>query len=465
MLIYELTPAFGPSAMTFPEPLDRIQKHGMRLAVVEGAFATVHIAITLGAFTTGLALFLGASDFQIGLLASLTPLSSTFSLAGAYWISSLGRRKPLAAWSALLGRSLYLPLVLLPFLPLLGGAKMALFLAVIAVSNIALTLSGNAWTDWMTDLVPLERRGRYFGIRSTLLGVVSMATNLAAGKALDHYKAQGSEATGFLIIFSVAVFFAFLAFLVLLRQPEPKMAPRPRVPLRELATTPFQDKDFRSLVLLFSFWAVATGLPAGYFGAHFLKNLHGSFSGLAFYSIVAGLVSLPAQLLWGRLIDRMGNKPVLIASILGVTILPLFWFFAWREFLFPIWVDAFLSGIFWPGIALSSFNLLLVSAKEENRAAYLAVFTTITGVTGFLASLLGGTLATLFSFFIWKIGPVTLLNFHILFLLSALGRVAVLFFMPKVKEAKAKPLAEMMRFLTDYMIRRFSLGSGQNQPG
>jgi MFS family permease len=128
-------------------------------------------------------------------------------------------------------------------------------------------------------------------------------------------------------------------------------------------------------------------------------------------------------------------------------------------------VDAFLSGIFWPGIALSSFNLLLVSAREENRAAYLAVFTTITGVTGFLASLLGGTLATLFSFFIWKIGPVTLLNFHILFLLSALGRVAVLFFMPKVKEAKAKPLAEMMRFLTDYMIRRFSLGSGQNQPG
>ena len=70
------------------EPLERIRKHGMRLAVVEGAFATVHIAITLGAFTTGLALFLGASDFQIGLLASLTPLSSTFSLISAHWISS-----------------------------------------------------------------------------------------------------------------------------------------------------------------------------------------------------------------------------------------------------------------------------------------------------------------------------------------------------------------------------------------
>ncbi len=450
----------------FPtEPLERIQKRGMRLAVIEGAFATVHIAVTLGAFTTGLALFLGASDFQIGLLASLTPLSSTFSLACAQSITRLGRRKPLTAYPALLGRAMYLPLALLPFLPLLGGTKMALFLSVIAVSNIALAFSGNAWMDWMTDLVPLERRGRYFGVRSTLLGVISMATNLIAGKTLDVFKAQGREAQGFLLIFSVAVFFASLAFLTLLRQPEPEMAPRPRIPLRALAASPFQDRDFRSLVLLFSFWAVVTGIPAGYFGAHFLKNLHGSFSGLAFYSVVAGLVSLPAQLLWGRLIDRMGNKPVLFASILGVTTLPLFWFFSWPGFLLPIWVDAFLSGIFWPGIALASFNLLLVSSPEESRAAHLAVFTTVTGIAGFLASLLGGVLATLFSAFVWTIGPVTLVNFHLLFLLSALGRAAALFFVPKVKEAKARPLAEMLKFLSDSLIRRFTLGSGQTQPG
>lgn len=447
------------------EPLHRIQNRGMRLSIIEGAFATVHIAITLGAFTTGLALFLGASDFQIGLLASLTPLSSAFSLPCARAITSLGRRKPLSAFPALLGRALYLPLVLLPFLPLLGGVKMALFLGVIAVSNIALAFSGNAWTDWMSDLVPLERRGRYFGVRNTLLNIVSMGTNIAAAKALDHFKAIGKEADGFLIIFSVAVFFACLAFMTLLRQPEPPMAPRPRMSLRTMVAISFKDENFRLLLRLFAFWAVVTGITGGYFGAHLLKNLHARFMSIALYSIIAGVVSLPAQPLWGRVIDRMGNKPVLIASIIGVTTLPLYWFVARPDFLLPIWTDAFLSGIFWPGVALSSFNLLLVSAPDENRAVYLAVFTTITGICGFLASLLGGVIVTLATPFRVVLGPVVLINFHILFGISVLGRIATLFFVRKLKEAKARPLAEMLRFLTDSLIRRFTLGSGQSQPG
>lgn len=429
---------------------------GLRISILEGSFAVVHFTITAGPFATAFALLLGATDFQIGLLASLAPLSSIFSLLSAYWISKAVRRKPINLFTSVTSRNLWLFAIPLAFFPFSQNVNVFLFLLLVAFSNIFFAMAGNSWQDWMTDLVPLERRGRYFAIRNTLHGGIAIIVNIGAGILLDHYKSQGKISLGFSILFSIAVFCATTAFIILTRQPEPEMKIKKSesISLSSQILLPFQNTNFRHFLIFSSFWTIITGIPTGYFATHMLKNLHVSFSQIAFYSIIAGIISIPAQPIAGILIDRIGNKPVLTLSIIGVITLPLFWFFALPSFLLPLYIDSFLSGIFWPAIALSSFNLLLVTSPEENRATFLACITTITGILGFFSSLVGATLATILSSFNLSIGPQTLVNFHILFLISSLGRAISLIFLRKIKEEKAKPVGVVIHWLTDAFLRR-----------
>ena len=51
---------------------------GLRLSIVEGSLSNIHITVTGGALLTGFALLLGASDFELGLLAALPFVGQLF---------------------------------------------------------------------------------------------------------------------------------------------------------------------------------------------------------------------------------------------------------------------------------------------------------------------------------------------------------------------------------------------------
>jgi len=213
--------------------------------------------------------------------------------------------------------------------------------------------------------VPLKRRGSYFGLRSTILGAVTMAANFGAGKLYDVMKSQALQQQAFAIIFGAAAFTAVIAGIILSKQWEPPLTGEKPLPISQLFRLPFANRDFRRLLLFFVLWSMATAVAGPFFAAHMIKNLHMPFAVIAYYSIIAGILNFAFQPLWGRIIDRLGNKPVMIFNMLGIFSLPLFWLFTTPDFYLPIWIDAFISGLVWPGFALATFNLLLVTAPED----------------------------------------------------------------------------------------------------
>jgi hypothetical protein len=58
--------------------------------------------------------------------------------------------------------------------------RFALFVGAIFAGNALTQAGGAAWLSWMSDLIPIERRGRYFGIRNAVIGVIGMAAGFAA---------------------------------------------------------------------------------------------------------------------------------------------------------------------------------------------------------------------------------------------------------------------------------------------
>ena len=159
---------------------------GLRLSTIEAVGAVTFTAFTTGPFLTGLALCLHASDNILGLLAAIPAFAQICQFAGAWVTQQTGKRKWVAAYGAVLGRSMYLPIGLLLLLDWPEHRLMAWFLVLFALANAFMQFAGVAWMSWMSDLVPPRVQGRYYGRRNLWLGLVTITATFAAGVYLDH---------------------------------------------------------------------------------------------------------------------------------------------------------------------------------------------------------------------------------------------------------------------------------------
>lgn len=431
-------------------------KFGLKISIIEGCFAQVHINLTAGLFLTGFALYLGANVFQIGLLAALPALLTSFGFLAGILVNQIKERKRPTVLTSGLARGLFLiPAVFCWFNYKMGIGS---FLVLVGIVNGLLTIANNIWIGWMSDLVPKAIRGRYFGIRNTILGFIGMIVSFGGARLLDYFKGLNQSATGFALIFSFAVVSSTTAAILLTQQPEIPITPKPFA-LKQIIFNPLTNKNFQKFLWFIIFWYLTSGLASPFYLVFMLKNLNLPYSTVALYGIFAGLMGLIFQVLWGRAIDKFRSKPVLTINFLCVAFLPLLWLFPTRHFLLPIWLDALLTGIFWPGVNLALFNIVLsLSDQEEIKENYFAVFTFVTGLGGFISSTAGGFIANLLKNFHLTIFGLTLINFHLLFIFATLSRLLSLLFLQKVSEPKAYPTLYALEIMGDYAIRRLSYG-------
>ncbi len=429
---------------------NKVMKSAPRISIIEGIFAQFHITLTSGMFLTAFALFLNANPFQMGVLASIPSILAGVGFFSAYFANLIGKRKLPCLWTAVTGRGLFLFFII----ALVFDIRLSIntFFVIIFLFNLLLNFAGNLWLSWMSDLIPRQERGRYFGIRSTIISAVGMVVNYAGGKVLDACASH----TAFVIIFSTAVLFSTLGGITLSFQPEPGFVKK-AVHFRDVFTKPLKDANFLRLIEFVSFWYLFAGIAAPFWVVHMIRNLKMAYSTIAVYGIIAGIASLVFQIFWGKMIDKVKSKPVLAINFVGITFLPFIWLFATPTFILPIWIDAFLSGLFWCGINLSLFNILLsLTEEKELKESYFALFSTITGICGFLSSILGGLIAQLLVHFKFEFLGQTFVNFHILFLGTSLFRFISIFLLRRVREKEAYPTLSALQLMGDYAARRLN---------
>lgn len=408
----------------------------LRVSNREAVFSTVHATLTGGAFQTGYALWLGASSFWMGVLASFPTFAGLIQVFSSYVVERRGERKWFTAYLSGTGRLLWLPILLIPFL-LPTGLRFSAFLVLFLLSNLLLSAAMPAFNSWLSDLVPADHRGRYFGQRNMLAGLTTMLVSLPAAGFLDLAVKQRrfSEAVGFGVLFGIAVLFGLLSFLTLTRQPEPPMA-RPAQEERNVSifaslATPFTEPNFRRLMIFSSLFAFAQFFAGPFYIVYALERLKLDYVWIQVLGTLSSLASLLSMPLWGYLSDKFGNRPLLAIAAFGVGILPIQWAFTSREHLVGtlviLSVNHLLGGLFWAGVGLTQFNLLIAVTPAERKSVYVAAMSAATGLAGGLAPILGG--ATLTALHSVQIAPLgwAMGSYQVLFLMNAALRFLALF--------------------------------------
>ncbi|MFH1782568.1 MAG: MFS transporter [Candidatus Omnitrophota bacterium] len=377
-------------------------KIGMRSVVMDGVMSHLMGVLTGGVFLVAIALKLGATNFQIGLLAAIPPLMQLVQLPAVFLIEKLHSRKTVAVYSALISRFAFLLVALSPLLfpPSIG--LLILIFAVLFQSGFG-GIGGCAWNSWMRDLIPENQMGSFFSNRLRIATFLGILVSLLASILIDFWKVHfpSYEIYAYSGLFGAGFILGMIGILYLSKTPEVKMIPQ-KTEFIKLLSQPFKDVNFRRLMLFLGSWSFAVNLAAPFFTVYMLSRIGLSMSMVVILSIVSQAFNFMFLSLWGKWSDKFSNKsvlavsgPLFIFSILGwtFTTMPEKYFLT-----FPILIAIHIvMGIATAGVGIASGNIGLKLAPKGQATAYLATNALVNSFAAGIAPILGGIFADFFA--------------------------------------------------------------------
>lgn len=428
--------------MSQPQGLSRLEiARGLRWANWDAVFFTLFLALTTGAFQIGLARAFGANDLWIGVITSVPSLAGALQILTAYLADTAPSQKRLVLRYAFYSRLPFVAIALLPFLSD-SAPRLQLFAGLLILSAVVGSFAGPAFLAWLSALVPPDYRGRYFGRRNMILGLVSAASALPPAIFLDQaVKHQRfSELVAFAVLYGLGALFLFLSLWALRQMPEPPRTPAERKGLRGIWAfyrEPFRTRNFRALLGFNSFLVFGQMFAGQFFTVYQLEQIRMPYLMVQVAGLIAALFSSLAMPVWGYLADKFGNKPLLVLSLWGVVFLPYLWFLTDPDrYLWSLGVIYFiqvLAGALWAGVALTQFNLNVAVAPPAQRAVYMGALSAIVSLMGGLAAFASGALMEAMKPFVPD--PT---RFFVLFAMASLFRLLALPWLRGIREPEER---------------------------
>lgn len=389
------------------DPQDKVSeaelRRGLRYLLVDASFATAIGALNSGVVLLALALHIGASTLEIGVLAAIPLFTQVLQAPAVTLVERLRTRRRISVACVFLAR---LALPIYAVIPFIADRRLAAALLIAAaVLHYGLNAVGAcSWNSWMRDLVPSNRLGQFFA-RRTLFGTAVSALATVGG-ALALQRAGADHATGDRI-FAALYGFGFLCGLVstaaLARVPEPRMAPDSEgVAIHRLLVEPLRDRNFRFLLRYLASWQFAVNLATPFFTVYFVRELGFSMGFVLILSFVSQMANLAVIRGWGTLADRFTNKSVLgvatplyILCIAGMAFTSDVPGEAWRAaYLVLLHVAMGAAGA---GVGLGSGNIVLKLSPPSGATGFMASSAIIGAIAAGIAPVVGGWASDFFA--------------------------------------------------------------------
>lgn len=340
------------------------------------------------------------SRLAIGILSTISAMGWLVpQLFTANWVQRLPRKKVVPVNLGLFLERL--PVILLAPTALLLAtraptAALVVFLLLFAWHAFGAGALAVAWQDMIGKIIPLERRGLFFGVTNFAGTATGVLGTLAAAWMLDRYPFP----TSYVLVFAAAAVLIFISwvFLAFVREPALERATEPISQLeffRRLPAVLRADPNFRRYLL--SRVTLAFGGMAGGFVTVYAVQRWNLSDGQAGTFTTAMMVGQAlANLILGPLADRKGHKLVLeIGALLGAGAIGLAAIAP-----HPIWFYLVFAmvGVQTAGFLSSSLMIALEFCSPDVRPTYIGLNNTVSGLAGGLAPILGGWLAEGFGF-------------------------------------------------------------------
>ncbi|MGF1934268.1 MAG: MFS transporter [Nostoc sp. ChiQUE02] len=418
------------STLSPPISKDAIRT-SLRASTVDGVFAAVFSIGTGGILLGNFLVELDATPVIFGMVSSIPMVVNLFQPMGAYLSERSTSRFLYSLCTYGIARLLWLILVIGIVSFNVGGLNsnqlVILSLLILVCSHFLGGLGAASWLSWIAMLVPRQLRGRYFGLRNSIANLTELVSLPIAGLAVSHW--YGGSIQGYGVILLLGIFFGIVSlgcqyFQVdinpqlqntyyanssqtteiqsdsVLNEPdeisEAISLPQMPTPPKQIDSSIWKNSNFLVFLLYFGSWTFAVNLSAPFFNLYLLDTLNLDVSWVTFYNSLRAGAHMLMLIVWGRLADKIGNRPILISTGILIAVIPWLWLKMGSSPL-DLWLWLPLLHIFiganWGGVDLCNNNLQIEIAPVKNQSIYFATAAAVAGASGALGATIGGFIA------------------------------------------------------------------------
>lgn len=366
-------------------------KYNEQLLIWEGIISNFGIWL-VSSYISILALHLGASDLEVGLLSSLPALVSMLAMIPlTRLVQGYPSLKTISAACALSNRGFYLLLAILTFVGLINPKVLIVIVVIMAVPGALLNV---VWADLQSHLFPREQLASILGFRNAVVKVAAIVATFLGGyfiEAVDY-------PLNYSVLFSAAFVLCVVGVYLVTRIDEVEQGTGSRISkpeagesyIRQLKAI-FSDEEYghKFLIFLVSMFVFHFGMntTGPVWPIYHVRELGLSTTVIGIFNSASGIMSAIGFWYLGKVAAKRGDDIVLVISILGNATFP----FIYSLFPNVIFMTLLQSWVgFWnAGWSLTIYTILLNSSKEQYRPACVATFNTALSVTGFISPMFG----------------------------------------------------------------------------
>ncbi|MEG4587046.1 MFS transporter [Microcoleus sp. MOSTC5] len=383
----------------------------LKASILDGVFASIFESATAGVLLSNFLLQLGASSVEIGIFSAIPMVVNLLQPLGAYIADRTTSRYCYNLGIFGVSRLLWLVLAVAIVWSSQHADSHQLLLwtlaTVLAASVLGAFASAN-WFSWLAAVVPQRLRGRYFGFRNSATSLISLLGVPLMGLSVSTWGADPILGYGVVLLVGVLAGMISLGCQFFMVDVNPqvykkyaqsdRLTEKKEKQITDFVPSVFKDSNFLMFILYFSIWTFAVNLSAPFFNIYLLKELSLDVSLVTIYTSLSSGANLLLLMFWGKLADRLGNRPLLIAVGLVVAITPLLWL-GTGNYPFAVWVWLpllhLLGGTTLGAIGLCTNNIQMEIASIEQPSTYFAIAAAVSGLAGALGTTAGGFVAEL----------------------------------------------------------------------
>jgi len=234
---------------------------------------TANNKIASTSFITAFAVYLGLSNFAIGIYAVLDTITNIVQIFAAPLFSRIGQSKYVVLTNYTIYRLSSICFAFIPFITENIELRTILFFIFASIYAITGELGYITFVNWRMTLLKKEDRTKFASTRNIYKNTVVMIFSLIMGVVLDKFTANGYELYGFMILFFIVFLIAFIDIFIRIKTYKPIIEEK-KITIKETISKPSKDKRFKKILVIGGLNRFAYGIGKMYLNVFLLRYLN-----------------------------------------------------------------------------------------------------------------------------------------------------------------------------------------------
>lgn len=380
--------------------MEETEKYGLasyrrsRIAnIAQAAFEYLISLMVADAFLSKLLINIGISDSVIGVISSVVSLGCLFQLLSIFLQRYIRHTKRAVLIFNTTCQVLFMCVYFVPFLPFGTLTKTVVVVVMYLLACASKRLVEPIYFQWQNSYIHPRQRAYFAGWKEMVSLLMGMLFSLAVGVIIDRFDGSGNIHKGFLFVAFTMLALNVLNFIsILLIQEDTTETAADSNSFGEVFRHTLCNKKFRQIVVLTSLGDIAQYMTIGFMGVYEINNLMLPLSVIQIINIAACCLRMAFSVPMGRYSDKRGYaRGIELGFMLAAAAFFLNIFCTKNTWWFVI-IFMVLYQVSMAGTVQNASNILFSCVPMDYIAPAVAVRGSVSGICGFLSSLVGSAI-------------------------------------------------------------------------